>query len=162
MINVNIFSVTRMFQIVLPLMEANRKGLIINISSFSATYPTPLLAVYGATKTYVDFFSRSMEMEYGHLNITIQSVLPGFVATNMSRIRKPTLMAPRPKDYVEAQMKTVGLETRTYGYPSHKALGFLFDCVINNLLGPLFISKIVMNNLKGLRRAVYRKMNLKD
>ena len=151
-----------MFQIVLPLMEANRKGLIINISSFSATYPTPLLAVYGATKTYVDFFSRSMEMEYGHLNITIQSVLPGFVATNMSRIRKPTLMAPRPKDYVEAQMKTVGLETRTYGYPSHKALGFLFDSVINNLLGPLFISKIVMNNLKGLRRAVYRKMNLKD
>ena len=151
-----------MFQIVLPLMESKGKGLIINISSFSATCPTPLLAVYGATKTYVDFFSRSMQMEYGPRNITIQSVLPSFVATNMSRIRKPTLMAPRPKDYVAAQMKTVGLEDRTYGYPSHKALGFVFDCIINNLLGPVIISKVVMNNLKGLRKAVYRKMNLKD
>lgn len=112
-----------MYQIVLPLMEANRKGLIINISSFSATYPTPLLAVYGATKTYIDFLSRSLSMEYENKGITIQSVLPSFVSTNMSRIRRATIMVPKPKDYVEAAMRTVGIESRTYGYPSHKLLG---------------------------------------
>jgi len=162
LVNVNVMSVTRMHQIVLPLMEANRKGLIINISSFSATYPIPLLSVYGATKTYVDFLTRSLQMEYENKGITIQSVLPAFVSTNMSRIRKASLMVPKPKDYVEAAMRTVGLETRTYGYPPHKALGFVFDCIIDNLFSPTFNSKIVFNNLKGLRRGAYKKFNLKE
>jgi len=162
LIHVNILSVTRMFQIVLPIMEANRKGLIINISSFSATYPTPLLAVYGATKTYVDFLSRSLTQEYSGKNITIQSVLPQFVSTNMSKMRRATLMVPKPKDYVEAAMKTVGFESRTYGYAPHKFVGFLMDCVVGNLISSDYNSKIVFNNLKAVRKAAYRKNNLKE
>jgi len=162
LINANILSVTRMYQIVLPLMEANYKGLVINISSFSATYPTPLLSVYGATKTYIDFLSRSLALEYARKNITIQSVLPSFVSTKMSKIRKTSIMVPSPSDYVRSAMQTVGIETRTYGYPSHKLLGFVLDNIVGNLFGADFNSKIIFNNLKGIRKAAYRKLNLKD
>lgn len=41
-------------------------------------------------------------------------------------------------------------------------LGFAFDCVVNNLLGSNFNSRIVFNSLKGTRKAAYRKLNLKD
>lgn len=161
LINVNILSVTRMIQIVLPIMEANRKGLIINLSSFSATYPTPLLSVYGATKTYVDFFSQAIQIEYANKGIICQSVLPAFVSTKMSRMRE-SFMVPKPKTYIESQMKTVGLETRTYGFPSHKLQGFVLDSIVHNIFGTAFVSKIVFNSLKKTRKAAYRKLNLSD
>lgn len=150
-----------MIQIVLPFMEKNHKGLIINISSFSATYPTPLLSVYGATKTYVDFFSQAIQMEYANKGIICQSVLPAFVSTKMSRMRA-SFMCPKPKSYVESQMKTVGLETRTYGFPSHKLQGFALDSIVHNIFGTAFVSNIVFNNLKKTRKAAYRKLNLSE
>jgi 17beta-estradiol 17-dehydrogenase / very-long-chain 3-oxoacyl-CoA reductase len=107
MINVNILSVTEMTAIVLPHMEKQRRGLIINISSFSAVYPTPLLSLYAATKNAVDMFSRSLSAEYAGTGILIQSVLPAYVATKMSKIKKPTLMAPSAADYVKSALRTV-------------------------------------------------------
>ncbi len=58
MINCNITSVTKMTGLVLPGMLKRRKGIIVNNASASGRTPTPLLAVYSATKAYVDFFSR--------------------------------------------------------------------------------------------------------
>ena len=48
-----------------------------------------------------------------------QSVLPFFVATKMTRIRKPTLDKPTPERYVAAAVNTVGLEYQTNGYFPH-------------------------------------------
>jgi 17beta-estradiol 17-dehydrogenase / very-long-chain 3-oxoacyl-CoA reductase len=58
MINCNITSVTKMTGLVLPGMIKRRKGIIVNNASASGRTPTPLLAVYSATKAYVDYFSR--------------------------------------------------------------------------------------------------------
>lgn len=52
----------------------------------------------------------------------IQSVLPFFVATKMTRIRKPTLDKPTPERYVAAELKTVGLQTQTNGYFPHAVM----------------------------------------
>lgn len=46
----NIVSVLAMCQIVMPGMVEKRKGLIINVSSATALFPSPLLSVYGASK----------------------------------------------------------------------------------------------------------------
>lgn len=70
------------------MMELQKKGLILNLSSFSAAYPCPLLAEYGASKAYVDHLSRALQMEYASKNIVIQSILPAYVQTKMSKIRK--------------------------------------------------------------------------
>jgi len=140
-INVNVTACTRLTHIVLSKMEVQKKGLILNLSSFSAAHPAPLLAVYGATKAYVDHFSLALQTEYAHRNIVIQSILPAYVSTKMSKIRKSSVMVPTPREYINAQMKTVGFEKRTYGYWAHKAQGFLIDSIVYTLFGPDIIQK---------------------
>ncbi|XP_058263711.1 very-long-chain 3-oxoacyl-CoA reductase-A isoform X2 [Hemibagrus wyckioides] len=124
MINVNITSVCQMTRLVLPKMEARAKGVILNISSASGMYPVPLLTVYSSTKAFVDFFSRGLQAEYNCKGIIIQSVLPFFVATKMTKIRKPTLDKPTPERYVAAALTTVGLQDQTNGYFPHAVMGW--------------------------------------
>ncbi|KAJ7416906.1 hypothetical protein WISP_67597 [Willisornis vidua] len=123
MVNINIMSVCKMTQLVLPGMleryEPRSKGVILNIASASGMYPTPLLTLYSATKAFVDFFSRGLQEEYKSKGIIVQSVLPYYVATKMSKIRKPTLDKPSPETYVRSALSTVGLQSRTNGYLPH-------------------------------------------
>nr|BEH16729.1 hydroxysteroid 17-beta dehydrogenase 12b [Sardinops melanostictus] len=130
MINVNITSVCQMTRIVLPLMVDRSKGVILNISSASGMYPVPLLTIYSATKAFVDFFSRGLEAEYRKKGIIIQSVLPFFVATKLSKIRRATLDKPSPERYVAAALNTVGLETQTNGYLPHAIMGWVTTALL--------------------------------
>uniref|UniRef100_A0AAX7SRE1 3-ketoacyl-CoA reductase n=1 Tax=Astatotilapia calliptera TaxID=8154 RepID=A0AAX7SRE1_ASTCA len=116
------FSMTRL---VLPRMCERSKGVILNISSASGMYPLPLLTVYSATKAFVDFFSRGLQEEYRRQGILIQSVLPFFVVTKMTRIKKPTLDKPTPERYVAAELTTVGLQSQTNGYFPHAVMGWV-------------------------------------
>uniref|UniRef100_A0A8C5DLM3 3-ketoacyl-CoA reductase n=1 Tax=Gouania willdenowi TaxID=441366 RepID=A0A8C5DLM3_GOUWI len=120
MINVNITSI-----LVLPLFVVLSKGVILNISSAGGMYPLPLLTLYSSTKAFVDFFSRGLQEEYRRSGIIIQSVLPFFVATKMTRIKKPTLDKPTPERYVAAELATVGLQSQTNGYFPHAVMGWL-------------------------------------
>jgi len=157
LINVNIISATKMIQLVLPRMEKQKSGLIINVSSLSAAYPTPLLSIYGASKIYVDFLARGLAAEYADKGIVIQSVLPSYVATKMSKIRKTSLLVPSASAYVKAALQTVGVEERTYGYWSHKLQGFVTDQIIVALLGVGFYSGLALSSLKKIRTSYYHK-----
>ncbi|KAM8940313.1 very-long-chain 3-oxoacyl-CoA reductase [Pelodytes ibericus] len=147
LININIVSVCKMTRIVLPGMLERSKGIILNISSASGMYPVPLLSVYSATKAFVDFFSRGLHAEYLNKGITVQSVLPFFVATKMSKIRKPTWDKPSPEAYVRSALNTVGLQTQTNGYMPHALMGW----VTTSLLPVSTAIKMAMNVNKGLR-----------
>jgi len=155
LINCNVVSVTRMCLLVLDKMVERKKGLILNISSASAVLPTPLMTMYSSTKAFVYKFSEDLALEYAPFGVTIQVVLPGFVATNMSRIRRPTLRAPLPKDFVRAQMKTLGLELASAGYWVHKLqLGYYVKLM---QLFPSLVIKVTWNNLSTTRlRALKR------
>jgi len=120
LINCNVVSVTQMCLLVLPKMVERKKGLILNVSSASAVLPTPLMTMYSSTKAFVFKFSEDLALEYAPFGVTVQCVLPGFVATNMSRIKRPTLKAPLPEVFVRGQMKTLGLELYSAGYWVHK------------------------------------------
>jgi 17beta-estradiol 17-dehydrogenase / very-long-chain 3-oxoacyl-CoA reductase len=161
-INCNIISMTRMIELVLPKMERSGKGVIINLSSYSASYPTPLLSLYASSKIYVDYLSRALQVEYADKGITIQSVLPAYVSTKMSKIRRSSLMVPTPQVYVKHALRTVGIESRTYGYWAHKLQGFLQDSIISNIIGPDFNTKLAFNALKDVRRRYYKKEGLKE
>uniref|UniRef100_A0A096LXB0 3-ketoacyl-CoA reductase n=1 Tax=Poecilia formosa TaxID=48698 RepID=A0A096LXB0_POEFO len=125
-INVNMTSVCQMTRLVLPKMVARSKGVILNISSASGMYPVPLLTVYSATKAFVDFFSRGLHEEYRRQGIIIQDFDPPlYVATKMTRIRKPTLDKPTPERYVAAELNTVGLQNQTNGYFPHAVMGWV-------------------------------------
>lgn len=61
----NIVSVLAMCQIVMPGMVKKKKGVVINISSAAASFPSPMLSVYGASKVritltnFLSFFQTS-------------------------------------------------------------------------------------------------------
>jgi len=46
------------------MLKRKNKSGIINVASFSAQIPTPLTAVYSASKVYNDFLSKALAIEY--------------------------------------------------------------------------------------------------
>ncbi|NXG03807.1 DHB12 reductase, partial [Sakesphorus luctuosus] len=156
MVNINIMSVCKMTQLVLPGMLERSKGVILNIASASGMYPTPLLTLYSATKAFVDFFSRGLHAEYKSKGIIVQSVLPYYVATKMSKIRKPTLDKPSPETYVRSALSTVGLQSRTNGYLPHALMGWIFS-----LLPTSTAMNLVLKTNKQIRARYLKKMKEK-
>jgi 3-oxoacyl-[acyl-carrier protein] reductase len=65
-------------------MLPRREGRIVNISSIIASTGFNGLSVYGASKSGLDGFSRSLARELGRVNITVNCVAPGFMATDMT------------------------------------------------------------------------------
>ncbi|KAH9383421.1 hypothetical protein HPB48_024772 [Haemaphysalis longicornis] len=119
-IRANCVAGTMMTRICLPQMDERRRGVIINVSSISAMHPLPLLSTYAASKAYTDFLSQGLQAEYKERGIYIQSVMPAYVSTKMSKIRKATYMVPTATAYVREALNTVGVEHATYGYGPHK------------------------------------------
>lgn len=155
MINCNIKSVTSMTRIVLPGMVERSKGLIINISSLSATIPNPLLSVYSGTKAFVDKFSDDLQTEYEKYNVIVQSVLPGFVATNMSKIKRPTWMSPSPTKYVRSTIRTIGIARHTTGYYPHAIMKLVIDSM--KFVHSGFARRFVFRTLQSIRSKALRK-----
>jgi NADP-dependent 3-hydroxy acid dehydrogenase YdfG len=84
-IDVNVLGVLNGVRAALPHMQAAAKGVIVNLSSASALYGTPDLAVYSATKFAVRGLTEALDIELGPRGIRVADVLPGFVDTDMVR-----------------------------------------------------------------------------
>ncbi|NWH56128.1 HSDL1 protein, partial [Geococcyx californianus] len=123
MINVNIASANMMTHIVLPGMVEKKKGAIVNVSSASCCQPTPMLTTYGASKTYLDYFSRALQYEYSSKGIVVQSLTPFVIATKMAAFSRVTsrrsFLFPSAEEYASHAVSTLGLSTRTTGYWKH-------------------------------------------
>jgi meso-butanediol dehydrogenase/(S,S)-butanediol dehydrogenase/diacetyl reductase len=70
-------------QAALPIMRERRYGRIINFSSTGAKVGTPALISYNASKSAVLAITRGLAAQYGPEGITINTVLPGIIATAM-------------------------------------------------------------------------------
>ncbi|XP_045481814.1 very-long-chain 3-oxoacyl-CoA reductase-like [Harmonia axyridis] len=151
----NIFSVTNMCKIVMPGMVERKSGVVINISSTAALIPNPMLTVYAATKAYVQKFSVDLATEYQKDGLIIQCVCPGYVATNLSKIKNSTWMAPSPREFVESAMKTVGVTDITTGYFPHS----LMNAVINTLesISTKLSRWLVIRTMQNIRGRALRK-----
>ncbi|HWD54680.1 MAG TPA: 3-oxoacyl-ACP reductase FabG [Acidimicrobiales bacterium] len=65
-------------------MLRQRSGSIVNISSVVGLSGYRGLSVYGATKAALDGFTRALARELGSRGITVNSVAPGYLRTEMS------------------------------------------------------------------------------
>ncbi|KAH8400197.1 hypothetical protein KR215_008544 [Drosophila sulfurigaster] len=155
-VSANIHSVTHMTAIFLPGMVVKRKGVVINLSSTAGVIPNPLLSVYSSTKAFVNKFSDDLQTEYKAHGILVQSVQPGFVATNMSKIRKPSVFAPTPQTYVKSALSTLGFANQTAGYLPHALLQLVIH-LTEALLGEQFARNVVLKNILGTRKRALRR-----
>jgi NADP-dependent 3-hydroxy acid dehydrogenase YdfG len=83
MIKVNTIGLTNMVEAILPIMRANKKGTILNLSSLADRYPRPSTTVYAATKAYVKSISDSLRVQNAKFNIRVVNISPALVDTPM-------------------------------------------------------------------------------
>lgn len=85
-INTNLSAIYRLSKGVLRGMMKARWGRIINISSVVGAMGNPGQSNYAATKAGVAGFARSLAAEVGSRNITVNTVAPGFIDTDMTKV----------------------------------------------------------------------------
>ncbi|MES9969914.1 MAG: 3-oxoacyl-ACP reductase FabG [Candidatus Thiodiazotropha sp.] len=115
-INTNLSSVFRLSKAVLRGMMKARKGRIINISSVVGVMGNAGQSNYAAAKAGIHGFTRSLAREVGSRGITVNSVAPGFIETDMT------------KELPEAQRKSLeeNIPLHKLGLPEDIANAVLF------------------------------------
>ena len=66
-------------------MLLNQYGRIINIGSIIGSTGFNGLSVYGATKSALTGFTKSLARELGRYQITVNTLAPGYMETNMTK-----------------------------------------------------------------------------
>jgi len=90
-IEVNVFGLAHLTQLVLPHMRAKRSGTIVNISSMGGKLVTPLGGWYHASKYAVEALSDALRIETSQFGIRTVVVEPGSIRTEWGRIAADTL-----------------------------------------------------------------------
>jgi len=79
----NVLGVVRLTQRVLPDMRERRRGRIINMSSVSGKFASPLFGPYAGSKFALEAVSDALRLEVRSFGIHIVLIEPGYIPTNM-------------------------------------------------------------------------------
>ncbi|CAK8988526.1 unnamed protein product [Durusdinium trenchii] len=115
-INTNLNSVFRMTKAATKGMTKKRWGRVISISSVVGSMGNVGQSNYAAAKAGMDGWTRAMAREIGSRGITVNSVAPGFIDTDMT--------ADLPDDWKEKLLENV--PAKRLGQPSEIAEAVLF------------------------------------
>jgi short-subunit dehydrogenase len=83
--NTNVFGVYRSIRNVIPIMRKQRSGMIINISSLNAIFPSPFCSAYVASKCALEGITQSLRYELMDFGIKVTAIEPGAINTNVVR-----------------------------------------------------------------------------
>lgn len=114
-LDVNLFGLARMTQLVLPSMRKNKFGKIVNISSMGGKITTPFGGWYHATKFAVEGFSDCLRMEVEPFGIDVVVIEPGGIKTDWGVIAAENLKTTSAKGaYAEKANKTADGMAKMY------------------------------------------------
>lgn len=118
-IDVNVKGLTRVAQAAFPLLKQTPGATLVNLCSVSSVHGLPLLAVYSASKFYVNGLTEALHIEWAGQDIRVTSVKPPLVNTAMghqvdSKLSSKMAMDMEPEHVAEAIQMAV--EGKRIGY----------------------------------------------
>jgi short-subunit dehydrogenase len=85
-IDLNVRSLTELTYRLLPSMIQKRSGRILNVGSIAGDQPGPFMAVYYASKAYVNSFSEALHHELKGTGVTVTLSCPGPTFTEFTEV----------------------------------------------------------------------------
>ena len=86
--NINFYGSLYFYKNILPIMKKNKYGRIVQVSGGGATTPFPMFSSYASAKAAIVSLSENLSKEIGKKeNITINSIAPGTLNTNFTKIK---------------------------------------------------------------------------
>lgn len=82
-IEINLYGTLLPTRCVIPLMKAQKRGKVINLSGGGATQPLPLISAYAASKAAVVRLTETLAEELREYGIDINAVAPGALNTRL-------------------------------------------------------------------------------
>ncbi|WED23353.1 SDR family NAD(P)-dependent oxidoreductase [Vibrio sp. JC009] len=87
MIDTNVTGLVNVTHALLPILKAQPKASIINLASIASNWSYPGAHVYGATKAFVQQFSRNLRSDFAGTGVRVTSLEPGLSESEFSLVR---------------------------------------------------------------------------
>lgn len=86
-VHVNLFGTANMCRAALPYMRGQKRGRILNISSFAALTPIPFQLWYSVSKAGINSYSMALANEVRSFGISVAAIMPGDTRTGFTDAR---------------------------------------------------------------------------
>ncbi len=106
-IQVNVQGLTNVAQLAFPWLQKSPDSTLLNMCSASSVHGIPQLAVYSASKFYVNGLSQALSIEWAEHGIRVLAIKPPFVKTGMVDNIPEQLMETFTVDLVPEQIADV-------------------------------------------------------
>ncbi|HET9825283.1 MAG TPA: SDR family NAD(P)-dependent oxidoreductase [Chitinophagaceae bacterium] len=83
-IKLNVLATTLLTRLFIPQLKKHAPSHVLNVGSLCSFFYLPKKQVYGATKSFIYFFSKSLRKELKRDDISVSVVCPGGMNTNFS------------------------------------------------------------------------------
>ena len=124
-IETNLFGPLNVTRAVLPVMRAQRSGLVVTVSSTAGLIGQEFCTAYAASKFALEGWSESLAPEVAPFGIRTMLVEPGFFRTELLTQDSTSYAEPAIDDYAERTRQTVaswtGMNGRQGGDPAKLA-----------------------------------------
>jgi NAD(P)-dependent dehydrogenase (short-subunit alcohol dehydrogenase family) len=112
-IDINVKGLTTVAQEAFPLLKQTPGSTLVNLCSVSSVHGIPMLAVYSASKFYVNGLTEALHIEWAQHDIRVTSVKPPIVNTAMGHSLDPKITQRmsvdlEPEHVAEAIERAVG------------------------------------------------------
>jgi NADP-dependent 3-hydroxy acid dehydrogenase YdfG len=87
MVDTNIKGLMRVTRLILPGMVQRKRGHIVNMGSVAGSWPYPGGNAYGATKAFVQQFTRGLKADLIGTPLRVTNIEPGMAETEFSVVR---------------------------------------------------------------------------
>jgi uncharacterized protein len=149
MLAVNVTTLTELCRAIIPGMKSRGHGRVLNIGSTAGFQPGPFMAVYYASKAYVNSFTEALSYELEGSGVTATLSCPGPTLTEFASV------AGNDKSPL---FKMGAMPARTVAYQAYRAMLDGDPMVIHGLMNA-FSAFSVRLAPRALIRAVAAKLN---